>query len=181
MATYGGISKKYIIQIRFYLFFCFTDKVRGTKNEQSDVDTYGRIIHVYINFAGTLIWLMYHLLTADNRPGFQRNVNTYGGISNIYLLHLWIWLIYCLIDIHDGRAQPQVSSKWQLLFIYYFQINMSQICTFWTEIQVYYLTRLVWRNRITFRFFSYVSIFQLIWRREDVGICWNQLNLGFPC
>ena len=41
----------YIIQIRIYLFFCFTDKVRGTKTQQSDVATYGGRIHVYIFFA----------------------------------------------------------------------------------------------------------------------------------
>ena len=47
MATYGGISKLYTIHMRIYLLFSFTDKVRGTKTEQSDVDTYGGIIHVY--------------------------------------------------------------------------------------------------------------------------------------
>ena len=46
--TYGGISKLYIIQIHFYIFFCFNDKVCGRKTEQSDVATYGGIIHVYI-------------------------------------------------------------------------------------------------------------------------------------
>ena len=50
MAMYGGTSKLFIIHIRFYLFFCFTDKVRWTKTEHSDVDTYGGIIHVYIFF-----------------------------------------------------------------------------------------------------------------------------------
>ena len=76
VATYGGISKIYIIHIRFYLFFCFTDKVCGTKSEHSDVATYGRRIYVYI-FLRTNIWLMSNLLTADNRPGFQGNVDTY--------------------------------------------------------------------------------------------------------
>ena len=46
VATYGEISKLYIIQIRIYVLFCFTDKVRGTKTEQSDVAMYGRRIHV---------------------------------------------------------------------------------------------------------------------------------------
>ena len=51
VAAYGGTSKLFIIHIRFYLLFCFTDKVRGTKTEHSDVATYGGIIHVYIFFA----------------------------------------------------------------------------------------------------------------------------------
>ena len=54
---------------------------------------------------------MSHFLTADNMSVFQWNVDTYGGRSHLYLLQLCIWLIYCLIDIHDGRAQSQVSSK----------------------------------------------------------------------
>ena len=33
VATYVGINKLYIIQIRFYLFFCFNDKVGGMKTE----------------------------------------------------------------------------------------------------------------------------------------------------
>ena len=82
VATYGGISKLFIVHIRFYLFFRFTDKVRGTKTEHSDVATYGRIIHVYI-FSRTVISLMSHLLTADNRPGFLWNVDTYAFV---YLL-----------------------------------------------------------------------------------------------
>ena len=34
-------------------------------------------------FLRTVIWLMYHLLTADNRPGFLWNVDTYAFV---YLL-----------------------------------------------------------------------------------------------
>ena len=48
MATYGGVSKLFIIYIRFYLFFCFTDELRGTKYEHFDVATYGGRIHFYI-------------------------------------------------------------------------------------------------------------------------------------
>ena len=47
VATYGGVSKLYTIQISFYLLFCFTEKVRGTKTEQSYVTMYVRRIHVY--------------------------------------------------------------------------------------------------------------------------------------
>ena len=42
--VYCMILKLYIIYIRFYLLFCFTDKVRGMKTEHTDVSTYvGRI------------------------------------------------------------------------------------------------------------------------------------------
>ena len=34
-------------------------------------------------FTRTVIWIMSHLLTADNRPGFHRNVDTYAFV---YLL-----------------------------------------------------------------------------------------------
>ena len=68
MAGYRNyISSRHV----FWLLFCFTDKVRGTKTEQSDVATYGGKICVYIYFLGTLIWLMSNILSADNRPGFQ--------------------------------------------------------------------------------------------------------------
>ena len=60
--------------------------------------------------------------------------------------------------------------------IYYVQINMSQISTFWTEIQGCHLTRLVWRTRIIFRFFSYVAIVHLLRRGEYVGI-WFRIPL----
>ena len=47
MAKYGGVSKLHTIQIRFYLLFRFTDKVRGIINEQSDVAMYVGRIRVY--------------------------------------------------------------------------------------------------------------------------------------
>ena len=95
VATYCGISELFIIHIRLYLFFCFTDKVRGMKTENFDVATYGGKIHVYILFLCTVIWIMSHPLTADNRPGFLWHVDTYvvGSllrsdqyVSNQYIL-----------------------------------------------------------------------------------------------
>ena len=49
VATYGGISKLYIIKIRIYLFFSFTDKVCGTKTELSNVAVgmYGGKLKLY--------------------------------------------------------------------------------------------------------------------------------------
>ena len=68
VATYGKISKLYIMQIRFYLLFRFTDKVCGTKTEQSDVAMYGGRIHVNIY----------------SRVQFEQStVASYGGISKL--------------------------------------------------------------------------------------------------
>ena len=50
VATYYGISKLFIIHVRFYLFFRFTDKVRRTKTENFDVAKYCGKSHVYIFF-----------------------------------------------------------------------------------------------------------------------------------
>ena len=38
---------------------------------------------------GKIIWIFFKL-TAKNRPAVQKNVNTYGGRSHIYLLQLCI-------------------------------------------------------------------------------------------
>ena len=86
---------------------------------------------------------MFYFLTANNMPVFQWNVDTYGRRRHIYLLQLYICIIYIFIDSHDFRAQSRVSSKRLLLFFYYVQIHLSQMCTLWTEIQVYHLTRLM--------------------------------------
>ena len=66
-------------------------------------------------------------------------------------------------------------------FVYLLCSNhMSQICTFWTEIQGCHITRLVQHTRIIYHFLLYVAILHLLQRMEDVGIYWNQLQLGFP-
>ena len=44
--TVGGII--YILQLYICCIFWFTDSVRGTKNEQSHMNTYGGRSHVYI-------------------------------------------------------------------------------------------------------------------------------------
>ena len=45
-------------------------------------------------------------------------MDTYGGISHIYLLQLCVWIICCFIDCNYGRAQSRVSSKGHILFIF---------------------------------------------------------------
>ena len=83
MATYVGISKLYITQIRFYLFFRFTNKVHGKKTEKSDVTTYGGIIHVYIFL----------------RVRFEQStVATYGGISKLYITQIRFYLFFHFTD-----------------------------------------------------------------------------------
>ena len=62
-----------------YLFFCFTDKVRGTKNEHSDVATYDGRIHVYI----------YSQVRFK-----QSTVATYGGISKVFIIHIRFYLFF---------------------------------------------------------------------------------------
>ena len=70
---YGGLSKIFIIKIRIYLFSHFTDKVRGAKNEQSDVAMYGRRIHVNIY----------------SRVRFEQStVDTYGEIPKLYIMQI---------------------------------------------------------------------------------------------
>ena len=56
--------------IRIYLLFRFTSKVRGMKNEQSDVATYRRISNLYIYFPVRFE---------------QSTVATYGRRSKIYI------------------------------------------------------------------------------------------------
>ena len=83
MGTYGGICKLYIIQIRIYLFFRFTDKVHGTKTEQYDVATYGEIIHVNIY---------------SRVQFYQSTVATYGGISKLYTIQIRFYLLFSFTD-----------------------------------------------------------------------------------
>ena len=92
MATYGRISKIYIMEIRIYLFFRFTEKVRGTKTEQSDVATYGGIIHAYIFF-----WVHFE----------QRTLDTYGGISKLYIIQILIYLFFCFTEIVRSTKTEQ--------------------------------------------------------------------------
>ena len=52
LAVHYGYVWRYIYTIYHpdtsLAYLCFTEKVRGTKTEHSDVDTYGGRIHVYI-------------------------------------------------------------------------------------------------------------------------------------
>ena len=80
---HGRISKLYTIQIHIYLFFCFNEKVRGTKTQQYDVATYGGRIHVNI----------YSQVHFE-----QSTVATYGGISKIYTTQIRFYLFFRFTD-----------------------------------------------------------------------------------
>ena len=119
MGMYGGISKLYIIYIRFYLFFCFTDKVHGTKTEQSDVDTYGGIsklyiiqirIYLFFRFTDKVLGTkteqsdvaMYcgriHVNIYSWVRFEQSTVATYGGMSKLYIIYIRFYLLFRFAD-----------------------------------------------------------------------------------
>ena len=179
MPTCGGISKLYIIHVCIYLLFCFTGKVRGTKTEKSDVATYGGRIHVYI-FHG--YGYLDNVSFLDWRE--QARVSVKRGYllwMKSYISSTVMYLDYILFYWHPWRPSTTTGViKRAYIVLIYVKINISQICTFWNKIQGYHLTQFVWRTRIIFRFLLYVAIFHLLQRQEDVGICWNQLQLGFP-
>ena len=97
--------KIYIIQIRIYLFFRFTDKVHGTKTEHSDVATYGGRVHVYIYF-----WVQFEQSTVAKYGGRiydyiffrvhyeQSTVDTYCGIYKLFISHIRFYLFFCFTD-----------------------------------------------------------------------------------
>ena len=98
----------------------------------------------------------------------------------IYVFYSYVSGLY-VVSLKSMTAEHNYGchQKDSLCLFYYVQIHISQIYTFWNEIKGYHLTWLVWHTRIIFRFFLYVDIFHLLQRREDVGICWNQLQIGF--
>ena len=69
--TYGDMLKLSIIYVRFYLFFRFTDKLRGTKTQHSDASTYCVRIHVYIFFRVRLFGLCLTSLLQMTGQGFS--------------------------------------------------------------------------------------------------------------
>ena len=128
MGTYGGISKLYTIQIHIYRFFSFTDKVRGTNNEKSDVATYGEIsklfiiqIRIYLFFrftdkvrgtkseqsdvatyGGRIHVNIYYRVRFE-----QSTVATYGGISKLCTIHIRFYLLFCFTEKVRGTKTEQ--------------------------------------------------------------------------
>ena len=86
VATYVGIYKIYIIHISIYLFFCFTEKVRGTKTEQSDVATYGSISKLYIIQIRIYLFFCFTEKVLGTKAE-QSDVATYGGRIHVYIFY----------------------------------------------------------------------------------------------
>ena len=99
----------------------------------------------------------------------------------IYIFYSYVFGIYVvLLAYMTAEHNNWCHQRDRFCLFYYVQIHISQICTFCTEIQGYHLTQLVWHTRIIFFLFLYVTISYLLQRQKDVGICWNQLQAGFP-
>ena len=164
MGKYGGIYKLFIIQIRIYFFFRFTDKVSGKKNEQSDVAKYGRISKLYI--IQIRIYLLFrfnykvrgtkteqsdaarcsrriHVNKYSRVRIKQSTVGTYGGILKLFIIYIIFYLFSVSLKKYEGRKLNNLM--WLLMARQFMskQIKITQIIIFWTEIQDYHFTRLV--------------------------------------
>ena len=100
----------------------------GTKTEQTDMATYGRRIHVNIYF-----WVRFE----------YSNVASYGGISKLYIIQIQIYLFFCFTEKLRGSKMNNMMWLRMAGSFMSIQINMSQICTFWTKRKGYHITRLV--------------------------------------
>ena len=108
MATYDRISKLFIIQIRTYIFFCFTDKVRGTKTEKSDVATYG----------GRINFNIYSRVRFD-----QSTVATYDGILKLYIIYIRFYLLFCFTDkvLGTKTEQSDVATYGKIIHVHTYE------------------------------------------------------------
>ena len=109
MDTYGWISKLYIIQISIYLFFRLTDKVRGTKTEQSDVATYGGIFKLFI------VQIRFYLFFrfTENVRGTkteQSHVAMYGG--KFVSIYFYGYGLSSQLWIHMAGYLKYISSRY---------------------------------------------------------------------
>ena len=109
MATYGGISKLYILQISIYLFFCFAYKVCRTKTEQSDVATYGRISKLYIIQIRFYLFFCFAEKVRGTKAE-QSDVATYGSRIHVYIFsgyslssQLWLHMAVQFIVLTKHR------------------------------------------------------------------------------
>ena len=90
-------------------------------------------------------------------------------------------LDYILFYWHTWRPSTITGAIKRTAFVYWLRSNqyVSNLYILDQNTRLSSL-QLVWRTRNIFRFFSYVAISHLLRRREDVGICFNQLQIGFP-
>ena len=71
---------------------------------------------------GTVNWIMSHLLTVDNRTGFQWNVDTYGERSHIYILQ-FMYLAYILSYWHPWQPRTITGVIKRTAFVYSLRSN----------------------------------------------------------
>ena len=148
MTTYEWRSKLYIDHIRIYLIFFHWKSTRGENWKNWCGYVWRENSCLYI-LKGTIIWLIFPLLTANNRPAFQWIVDKYGGRIYIYLLQLCIWFFFPLTDMTSDKNH-RCHQKYRFFLFHWVQIHISQIYTLWTKIQGYHLTQLVWNTWIIF-------------------------------
>ena len=118
----------YLNYIRIYLFFCFTDKVRGKKTEKSDVATYFGIsklsiiqIRFYLFFCFTekvrgtkteksnvaTYGGRIHVYIIVRVRFEQSTVATYGGISKLYIIQIRFYRFFCFNEEVRGIKSEQ--------------------------------------------------------------------------
>ena len=147
VATCGGVSKLYTIEIRFCLLFCFTDKIRGTKTEQSGVATHGGRIHVYTYQYVSNLYILdrnprlssYTICVTHSEyislllvcGDFPLTLKT-GGCWNllestpatiplIKSIHKWTWILFIISNSKLGIwlcSQPRIDLNSQSKFYY---------------------------------------------------------------
>ena len=141
--------------------------------------TYGTIIHVYIFLWIYIFGYCFVSFLPRTGQGFSEMwIRMAGEVVYIiysYVFGLYIFSLTAMTADHDHRCHKKDS----FCLFYYFKIHISHICTFWTKTQGYNITRLVWSTWVIFCFFSYVVMFHLLLKREDVGNLWNHLQPRF--
>ena len=136
--------------------------------------------HVYIFSLVQLFgWCYISWLLITVQSFSEMWIRMAGEFINIFYIYVFGLYVVSLTST-TANQNHECHQKDRCCLFYYVQIHISRIFIFWTQIQGYHITRLVWRTRIIFRFFSYVVIAHLLQIREDVGIFWNQLHPGLP-
>ena len=90
----------------------------------------------------------------------------------VMIFHFYIVSLTAMMSKHNNECNKKDS----FCLFCHVQIHISKIWTLWNKIQGYRLTCLECRTWVIFHFFWYVSIFNLLWIREDVRTCYNKLQ-----
>ena len=96
------------------------------------------------------------------------------AVEVIYTFYSYVFGLYIFsLTTINFKNDQGCHQKESACVFYYVRIHTSQICTFWTEIQGYHLTRHVLHTLIIFLFLYYVAIVQYLQYvriLESVGI-----------